>query len=129
MKPTDKTDIVCINKVLKYIALIRKAYSNFNIKTLDDLEANDICQLAITQAITNIYEVKKKIRADALSRVPSFDKILLKAARNIASHDYDSLDFEIIYKRTLQLLKPEVSEELEAAKHDFQQYTSSNSQS
>ena len=55
------------------------------------------------------------------SGAPAFDKILLKAARNIASHDYDSLDFEIIYRRTLQLLNPKVSQELEAVVNDFEQ--------
>ena len=70
--------------------------------------------------ITNIYEIKKKIRLETLAKAPSFDRILLKVARNIASHDYESLDFEIVYKRTMQLIKEEVSEELEAIKNDSQ---------
>jgi len=48
------------------------------------------------------------------------DKIRLKAARNIASHDYDSLDFDIIYRRTMQLISKEVSDELEAVIGDLE---------
>jgi len=116
MKQSDRLDIVCISKLLKYIQTLRDAYGMFNITSAEDLAANDICQLAVTQIITNIYELKLKMRSKTLDRTPVFNKIGLKASRNIASHDYDSLDFEIIYKRTCQLLKQEVSDELEAAK-------------
>ena len=119
MKQTAKTDIIYMKKIIKYIALIGETYSKFDINSLEDLENDEVCQLAITQAITNIYEMKKKIRSEALAQAPAFDKILLKVARNIASHDYDSLDFEIIYKRTVQLLKSEVSQELEAIVDGF----------
>ena len=53
--------------------------------------------------------------------MPLFSKIGLKASRNIASHDYDSLDFDVIYKRTRQLLKSEVADELEAVKNGVKQ--------
>ena len=48
--------------------------------------------------------------------------ISLKAARNIASHDYDSLDFKVIYIRTKQLLNPAITAELEATKHDLRNH-------
>jgi len=126
MKQTQKTDIEYIKKILRYIGMIDKTYDTLGVESREDFECNEICQLAIAQSITNIYEVKKKIRAETLSQVPAFDRILLKAARNIASHDYDSLDFEIIYKRTIQLLKPEVSQELEAIVNDFNPDNSSD---
>ena len=34
-----------------------------------DLEADEVCQLAIAQSITNIQEVKKKIKPDTLSQI------------------------------------------------------------
>ena len=119
MKQSNKLDVICINKILKYIKNINEAYDTFQIGSADDLEKNVICHLAITQIITNIYEIKLKIQDATLAKMPLFYKIGLKAARNIASHDYDSLDFDIIYKRTCQLLKPEVLNELETIKNDI----------
>lgn len=116
MKKSDRLDSICISRLLKYIQTLRDAYDMFNITNADDLAANDICQLAVTQIITNIYELKLKMQSKSLDKTPLFNKIGLRASRNIASHDYDSLDFEIIYKQTCQLLCQEVSDELEAAK-------------
>ena len=121
MKQSKKLDVICISKILKYIRTINDSYTMFNIRNANDLDGNDICQLAITQAITNIYQLRQKIREESLTQMPLFNKIGLKAARNIASHDYDSLDFNIIYKRTLQLLRQEISDELEAVKNGIQQ--------
>lgn len=45
-------------------------------------------------------------------------KLGLKAARNIASHDYDSLDFGIIYRIVEQLTSQDIVNELEAVKND-----------
>jgi len=129
MKLSPRTDLICLNKILRYIALINKTYNKFEIKSINDLESDEVCQLAIAQAVTNIYEAKKIIRPITLLKAPAFDKILLKAARNIASHDYDSLDFEIIYKRTMQLLKSEVLKELEAIIHDLEQHNQGNKKS
>lgn len=56
-----------------------------------------LAQFAIIQIITNIHELKKKLTDEVLLKLPEFDKIRLANARNIASHDYDSLDFEAIY--------------------------------
>jgi len=119
VKQSGKVDIICINKVLRYIKLIDGTYTMCGIRNKEDLLGNGVCQLAIAQAITNIYEIKKKISPDTLTKTPAFNGILLKAARNIASHDYDSLDFKVVYARTMQLLKREVSDELEAVKNEL----------
>ncbi len=126
MKQSNTFDIVCIGKVLKYIKNIEKAYATFSIVNADDLAENELCHLAITQIITNIYEAKQKMQNTTLEKVPLFNKIGLKAARNIASHDYDSLDFDVVYKRTCQLLKPEVQNELEAAIDDIKRSNTSD---
>ena len=121
MKHSKKLDAICIGKILKYIQTINDAYNTFSIGSGDDLDGNGICQLAIAQAITNIYQLRQKIQEETLTKMPMFNRIGLKAARNIASHDYDSLDFNIVYKRTLQLLRQELSDELEAVKDDIEQ--------
>jgi len=66
------------------------------------------------------------VTSETIAKVPTVDKVRLKTARNIASHDYDSLDFDIIYRITLQLISKEVSKELEAVANDFQQSDASD---
>ena len=119
MKQSNTLDTVCITKILKHIQTISDAQSMFNIAHTDDLESNHICQLAITQAITNIYELRQRIQAETIAKMPLFTqlKLGLKAARNIASHDYDSLDFGIIYKIINRLTSQQVIIELEAVKN------------
>jgi uncharacterized protein with HEPN domain len=95
---------------------LNDAYTMFNISSADDLEKNHICQLAITQAITNIYELRQRIKSDTIDKMPLFSrlKLGLKAARNIASHDYDSLDFKIVFKIINRLTSQQIINELEA---------------
>ena len=127
MKQPYNFDSDCISKILKYIKAISDAYTMFGIDSAENLRGSHICQLAVTQAITNIYEIKKRMSSNALAQTPNFDKIGLKAARNIASHNYESLDFGIIFKRTRQLLNPEISKELEEAKDGIQRSKANNS--
>ena len=123
MKQSYELDAVCIRKILKHIKAINSAYTTFKIGNSENLEHNDICQLAITQALTNIHQLRQKIQDETLAKVPLFAKLRLglKAARNIASHDYDSLDFGIIYKITNRLLDQALIDELEAAKNVIEQ--------
>lgn len=126
MEQSIKLDIICIDKVLRYIKLIGETYTMCGVVKKEDLLDNGVCQLAIAQALTNVYEVKKRISPTVLSKAPSFDKILLKAARNIASHDYDSLDFRVVFDRTMQLLNKEVSNELEAVINELRNNNEGN---
>jgi len=114
MKPSPELDMYCVEKILKYIKNIRQAYATYNIFRAHELATNELCHFAITQIITNIYETKIKLTDDALAQIPKFAKIRLRTARNIASHDYDSVDFDIVYRITLQLTSNEVVKELEA---------------
>jgi len=92
-------------------------YTHFNITSVDALKCNDIAQLAISQAITNVYELCKKIRIETINKMPLLKSINLKVSRNISSHDYDRLDFAVTYKQTKLLLNPEIYNELEATIH------------
>ena len=67
------------------------------------------------------HALKKKLTDKALIKLPKFDKIRLANARNIASHDYDSLDFGTIYticKR--RLLGENVKNELEGVLKSYE---------
>jgi len=123
MNQSHKLDIICIDKILKYVKTINDACAMFNIGSADDLENNHICQLAITQAITNIYELRQKMQDTTLTEMAQFSKLRLglKAARNIASHDYDSLDFGIINRIVKQLSSQALIKELEMARDGIRQ--------
>jgi len=105
--------------MLNHMQTIGSAYEMFGVNSADDLKASHICQLAITQLITNIYELRKRLRDETVEKMPLLRDISIKGVRNIASHDYYSLDFDIIYSRTLQLMGVELNDELEAMLHDL----------
>jgi len=126
MVQSNKLDLICIEKILRHIQTIKDACILFNIYDPNDLALNEICQLAVTQAITNIYELKQKIQNETINKMILFSnlKFGLKAARNIASHDYDSLDFGIIYGLIEKLMRDDLIDELEVVKHGIQQNNS-----
>ena len=97
MKKNSNTDKICIEKILRYVGDIRECFEHYDIKNYKDLESKRLAQYALTQIITNIHEMKKKMTDDVLLKLPELGKIRLANARNIASHDYDRIDFEIIY--------------------------------
>ena len=110
-----------IEKILKWIFKIQDVLSEFSVQNLSDFEDNETCQLAISQLITNIHELVKKVDDDFYTCVPKFIKLRrrIKLSRNIASHDYESLDIDIIYKLLQSLTHIEIIEELEAIKNDI----------
>ena len=118
VKQTNKTDAICATKILKHIQSVRDAFAIFKIKSSADFLSSHICQLAVAQAMTNVFELRKKLREEVVDNMPHFGRLRLKATRNIASHDYDSLDFAILFKQTQQLLDSEVNKELEALRDD-----------
>jgi len=119
MKPTIKTDIQCLDRIIKHITSIHEAFTTLNVSSLDDYLQNNICQLATAQVITNIHELKNKLRDETLAKLTQFSSIRTQAARNIASHDYDRLDFRIIYDRAKQLQNSNIADELERVRHDL----------
>lgn len=112
MKKSSELDKQCIEKILKNINRIKSAFEHFNINSLADFQNCDLAQLAITQAITNIHESKKHMQDDTLVKLQEFDTIRLSGTRNIASHDYDSLNEKVVYEICLKLLAKQVNEVL-----------------
>ena len=107
-----KTDKICIEKIIKYINDIKTCFSHFDINSPDDLENTRLAQLAITQSITNIHEIKKHMEQEVLDSLSDFNGIKISAARNIASHDYENVNFKIIYDVCNKLTADAVTEEL-----------------
>ena len=119
VKKSSETDRACISRMLNHIQTIGSAYEMFGVNSAEDLKASHICQLAITQLITNIYELRKRLRDETIEKMPLLESIRLKVPRNIASHDYDKLDLDLVYRRTLQLLNTKLHDEMEAILSDF----------
>lgn len=113
MKQSLENDKICIEKIMNYIGDIKDCFTHFDINSYSDIESERIAQLAITQCITNIYETKKNVQQTTLDNIPEFDQIKLSTARNIASHDYDSLNFEVIYRISTKLMSDKIYEVLE----------------
>lgn len=84
-----------------------------------DLENKGLAGYAVTQIITNIHKLKKKLTDEALLKLPKFDKIRLAGARNIASHDYDRVNFEMVYDFCKMLLSNKIKSELSEVLNDM----------
>ena len=119
MKKSERTDKVCIEKILGYIGDIKECFEHYGINSHEELEDKKLAQYATTQILTNIYGLKKKVTESTLSNLPEFDKIRLATARNIASHDYDEINFKIVYDICKKkLLSETVMNELKGAMID-----------
>ena len=113
----------CIIRILKWVQTIQDVFNKFSVQVYDDFEREEICQLAVNQLITNIYELAKKIDGDIVDKMPLLSKsrLSLKTARNISSHDYDSLDVKIIYRLVNDLTNIDFKRELEAMCNELKQ--------
>jgi len=114
MKKSVEYDCKCVERILRYIRQLKEAQEHFEVNNSDDLVQNDLCLLATAQIFTNIYETKKNMQESTLDKMPELGKVNLRIARNIASHDYESLDLKVVYNQVIRLLNIKLSNELEA---------------
>jgi|GEM_PF-692743 len=112
VKKSLTTDKQCISKILKYIENIRQSLDHENVKSYEALEDTISTKFAVTQLITNIYELSKHIQISTLDSLKAFSKIRLRTTRQIASHDYAAVDFKLVYAICTRLTAKSVQEEL-----------------
>ena len=112
MKKSINTDKQCVAKILRYIQNIRSSLEYENIKSYKELEDSVSAKFAVTQLITNIYELSKHIQISSLNILIEFNKIRIRTTRQIASHDYAAVDFRLVYAICLKLIAQAVSNEL-----------------
>lgn len=96
-------DEQCISKIEKYIGKVAELHKL--IEHLSDKEIDDSFNgLALTQCLTNLYELVVKVGNDELSYklMPIMQRT--KTTRNIASHDYDSISWSIIKKNCKSII-------------------------
>jgi hypothetical protein len=97
MKKSIDADIQNLNNIIRSISNIKRAFVQNEIESANILKYDELTQAACTQLITNIQESKKNLREKIYSKFLALNRIKLAPARNLASHNYDSLDFDIIY--------------------------------
>ena len=117
-------------KITKYMKKLRILFST--IENLSDAEIDDgMDGLALTQCVTNLYELAIRIDdetiAEKLSMLSSGRTARL---RNISSHDYDAVDWSIaknICKKLLNQITPKLLDDcadiLAANKSKTKNYT------
>jgi uncharacterized protein with HEPN domain len=113
MEKSNQLDIQKLKSIVKSISNIQKCFEHHNIKNFNDLKNDEIVQAACTQFITNIYETKKRIQDVTYNNLGKLNEIKLGGARHIASHDYDSINFMVIYTICNQLIEDEIFTELQ----------------
>lgn len=112
MEKSNQFDIQKLNSIIKSILNIKKCFKQHDINNSNNLKNDEVAQAACTQFITNIYENKKKIQDETYNSFIELNKIRLAGARHIASHDYDNVNFMVIYSICKQLMKDEILSEL-----------------
>ena len=120
MKKSDESDKLKLNSIIKSISNIKKAFTQNQISNVNNLKNDELTQAACTQLITNIQEAKKKLQDETYNKLIELNKIKLAGVRNIASHDYDSLDFSVIYYICRDLIKANVLSEVYAVLADIE---------
>ena len=112
MKKSVEQDINKLNSIVKSIGNIKMAFDRNTIDTPTSFRNDELTQLACTQLITNIYEAKKKLQDETFDKLTTLNKIDLSTTRNIASHDYDRINFNIIYELCKRLTRPGILAEI-----------------
>jgi hypothetical protein len=112
MKKSADTDRQCIEKVQSYINDIGEILKADNISSADALKNTLAAKYAITQLVTNIYELSRKLQDETLNKLENFNSPVLRKARQISSHDYEAVDFRSIYNLCTQLTGKIVQDEL-----------------
>jgi len=112
MKLSKEQDLQKLNSILKTIENISKCFEQHKINNSNNLKNDEIAQAACTQFITNIYECKKKLTTDTFNELVELNKIKVAGARHVASHDYDSVNFIVVYSICNQLNQEVIISEL-----------------
>ncbi|MCL2171211.1 MAG: DUF86 domain-containing protein [Defluviitaleaceae bacterium] len=95
MVDKNRRDALVAKKIIKEIDDIFRYTAGM---TVDDFCADDRTQKAVAMTLINIGELSKSFSADFLKRNSSVPWKGIQATRNIAAHNYESFDFQIVWK-------------------------------
>ena len=82
-------------KILNEIADIEEFTAD---RTAADLFNDRMCQKAIVMSLINVGELSKSFTENYLAAMPEIPWKAIRGFRNIAAHQYGSIDFEDVYK-------------------------------
>jgi len=109
-----KREITRLKKIIRYTEELKRVIEIFKIESYTDLDDEYIALSSITQTITNINELKKALNEQTLTDTPIFQAIKTGTTRNIAAHDYDSINTYAVYNVMTRLISEENIKEIEA---------------
>ena len=119
MGKSEARDIKNLHAIIKSITNIKKAFEQGDINNARNLKNDEIVQAACTQFITNIFEAKENrdsgLREETYCKLNELNRIKLRGARQIASHDYDNVDLYVIYDICMKLTRATVLSEIYGA--------------
>ena len=91
-------------KIQKYIVILRRLYGDIESLPSDELDES-IEALALSQCMTNLFELSSKISDDTVAdKLNILSSGRIAGFRNIASHDYDSINWNIAKKNCKMVL-------------------------
>ncbi len=82
----------------KILAEIADIESFANKREPDELKADRMYQKAIVMSLINIGELTKSFTDDYLATMPQIPWKAIRGFRNIASHQYEIIDFDDVQK-------------------------------
>ena len=112
MKKSVNTDRQCVIRIHNYISELGQIINSYNIQSFQDLRRSLAAKYAVTQLITNIYELSKMLQEDTLKSLTVFDQIKIRTVRQLASHEYTKIDFKPVFEICRQLTSKSVLDEL-----------------
>jgi uncharacterized protein with HEPN domain len=116
LKKSVRQDITKLNDIIESLTTIRQALGQYKITTHEHLAENKVARAACTQLITNVYEAvnheRHGLRDTTVKRLTKLGSVSLERTRNIASHDYLSVNFSVVYYLCVKITKSDVLAEV-----------------
>jgi len=92
----NSTDKVVVLKIKKYVSHLGRVHEAIKDKSTDELE-DDLLSYTAAQLITNLKETFDMIKSEEIQdRYKALRNPQIVRIRNIASHDYESLDWSVV---------------------------------
>lgn len=112
VKKSQESSINNLTQIIKEITVIGNCIKTLNINSSAELRRSDFAQRICTQCITTIEANKRLLDDTVKANTPAFNLIELKRTRDISSHDYGSVDMNIVYRICQKLTDKQILSEL-----------------
>jgi len=113
MVEQNKRDVVILKKILKEIDDIKRYTAGM---TAENFYEDDKTQKAVAMTLINIGELSKAFSSEFIERNKEIPWKAVQATRNIAAHNYEYFDMQIVWK-TIEDDLPILKKHLESCKN------------